>query len=160
MSNPIQGFLWQSRRMMKFWLSKCMNSRRGNKDRSCKSYVTKWNCTCWWYSLAVTPSQLGVLLHKNVILTGLQFWGAYRYNQIPPYAKLCEWQHSFEFGNILSSSSFKLHIIVYPCQNINHSSMSQIVLTKYFVLHFMSAMKTHMEIFFPTSFGNKPFSYI
>ena len=29
--------------------------------------------------------------------------------------------------------------------------MSQIVLTKYFVLHFMSAMKTHMEIFFPTS---------
>lgn len=24
-------------------------------------------------SLAVTPSQLGVLLHKNVILTGLQF---------------------------------------------------------------------------------------
>ena len=26
--------------------------------------------------------------------------------------------------------------------------MSQIVLTKYFVLHFMSAMKTHMEIFF------------
>ena len=35
--------------------------------------------------------------------------------------------------------------------------MPQIVLTKYFVLHFMSAMKTHMEIFFPTSFGNKPF---